>query len=233
MYIRNIHKPIRIFIALLGLCLPVLTGCANQGDLGRSSPSLLAKTYVSGLNRARHLLGEEEDYDLPLTAAEDALRVRHDDLLALRLAGVVGRVIRAHRGDGFAHVEALIEDLRVDHQQFLAFVTAARKVMRIDEARHRRLADLDALGARRQLLRVRQRRATNDGLIREGVRAMRLRSQAYERLLRDLPLEWPNVPLDELRDAYEKFHEDVVLFHGEIDRRAYEKLGQSDHISYK
>jgi len=215
------------------LALSGLAACSDRGDLGRSSPSLISKTYTGGLNQARQWLGEEEDYDLPLTAAEDALRKRADDMEAIRYIGVASRVVKTYTGDGYSHVSALTQDLHVDRQRFADFIAAARTVMQIDEARNRRLQGLDALTARRQLSVSLRRRGLNDRLIRNGVRAMRFRARAYKKLLQQLPVEWPQVPLNELQDAYEEFHEDVVRFHGEIDQRAHNRLGQKLSSSYK
>jgi len=215
------------------LVLTILAGCSDRGDLGRSSPSLISKAYTGGYNKARQWLGEEEDYDLPLTGAEDALRMRAHDMEAIRYIGVASRVVKTYTGDGYAHVAALTQDVQVDRQRFAGFVKAARKVMLIDEARSRRLQGLDALTTRRQLSVSLRRRALNDRLIRDGVRAMRFRTRAYKKLLRQLPVERPEIPLYELREAYEDFQEDVVRFHGEIDQRAHNRLGGSARASFK
>ncbi|MCF6198083.1 MAG: hypothetical protein L3J67_01580 [Hyphomicrobiaceae bacterium] len=214
-----------------------LAACSDRGDLGRSSPSLISKTYMGGLNKARQWLGEEEDYDLPLTAAEDALRKRARDMETIRYVSVATRVAKTYTGDGYSHVSTLTQELHVDRQRFIDFIAAARKVMQIDEARNRRLKGLDALTARRQMSISLKRRGLNDRLIRNGVRTMRARARAYKKLLRQLPVEWPQVPLAELQDVYEDFHEDVVRFHGEIDQRAHNRLehlkGQKLSSAYK
>ncbi len=210
-----------------------IAGCTDQGDYGRHDPSLFSKTYTSSIASARHYLGEEQDYDLPLTASEDALRTRAYDMASIQMIGVAAEIIPARDGDGFARVAAIIEDVKVDHQRFLRFVEAARKVMAIDEARAIRLKGLDALTARRQSFAANERRGRNDLLIRDGVRAMRERSTKYRELLVQLPVERPEVPLGELQSAYDRFHEEVVLFHGEIDQRAHLQLGESRRKSMK
>ncbi len=220
-------------VVCAGLVLSGLAGCSDRGDLGRSSPSLISQTYTGGYNKARQWLGEEEDYDLPLTAAEDALRMRARDMEAIRYVGVASHVAKSYTGDGYAQVAALTQELKVDRQRFADFVEAARKVMQIDAARSRRLQGLDALTTRRQLSVSLRRRGLNDRLIRNGVRAMRFRTKAYKKLLRQLPVERPEVPLTELRQAYEDFQEDVVRFHGEIDQRAHNRLGRTASTSFK
>ena len=215
------------FLPLLALLSIGISGCSNQGDYGRHDPSLLSKTYTSTLSTAQHFLGEERDYDLPLTASEDALRTRADDLRSIPFAGVLAEVVPPSGSDGYSHVAAITENLKVDHQRFGSFVEAARKVMQIDEARANRLEGLDALTARRQLHAATERRGRNDLLIRNGIRTMRERSAKYRQTLLHLPVEQPDVPLGELQAAYEAFHEDVVQFHSEIDQRAHMKLGAS------
>ncbi len=227
-------RPASIFsYTLLAVMAFGIAGCTDQGDYGRHDPSLFSKTYTSSIASVRHYLGEEQDYDLPLTASEDALRTRAYDMASIQMIGVVAEIIPARGGDGFARVAAIIEDVKVDHQRFLHFVEAARKVMAIDEARAIRLKGLDALTARRQSFAANERRGRNDLLIREGVRAMRERSTKYRELLVQLPVERPEVPLGELQSAYEGFHEEVVLFHGEIDQRAHMRLGESRKKSMK
>ncbi len=228
LWIVQDRYPLRTTSLFFFLFLPLsLGGCSDQGDLGRHSPSLISTTTTASLNKVRRLLGEEEDYDLPFTAAEDALRSRARDMLAVRYAGLVSQTVPALHGDGFLRVAAIIEDLKVDRQRFAGFVQAARKVMQIDEARYERLAGLDALTARRQASVARKRRARNDELIRNGVRGMRERSLRYRQFMTRLPVEYPDVPLDELQAAFEEFHEDVVRFHAQIDRRAHRLLGTS------
>lgn len=210
-----------------------VAGCSDQGDYGRHDPSLFSKTYTSSMGSVRHYLGEEQDYDLPLTASEDALRTRALDMASIQYVGVAAQIIPAHNGDGFSHVAAIIEDVKVDHQRFSRFAEAAKKVMAIDEARAARLKGLDALTARRQSSAADERRGRNNLLIRDGVRAMRERSTDYRELLVQLPVERPQVPLGELQSAYDAFHEEVVLFHGEIDQRAHMRLGQNGKPSVK
>ncbi len=225
-------KPATIFSYLLLTSIAFgFSGCSDRGDYGRPDPSLLSKTYTSSIASARHYLGEEQEYDLPLTASEDALRSRALDMASIQYAGVAALVILPRTGDGFSYVAAITQDVKVDHQRFSSFVEAARKVMLIDEARADRLMGLDALTARRQDFAATQRRGRNNLLIREGVRAMRERSAQYRTLLVQLPVERPEVPLLELQTAYDRFHEEVVLFHGEIDQRAHMKLGQTGKIS--
>ena len=227
-------RPVTIFsYSLLAVIAFGVTGCSDQGDYGRHDPSLFSKTYTSSIASARHYLGEERDYDLPLTASEDALRTRALDMAAIQYIGIAAQIIPSPDGDGFSHVAAIIEDVKVDHQRFSSFVEAARKVMQIDEARADRLHGLDALTARRQSTAATERRGRNNQLMRDGVRTMRERSKTYRELLVQLPVERPDVPLGELQTAYEAFHEDVVQFHGEIDQRAHMKLGQSARSSTK
>ncbi len=227
-------RPATIFsYCLLAAMAFGIAGCSDQGDYGRPDPSLFSKTYTSSIASVRHYLGEERDYDLPLTASEDALRIRALDMASIRNIGIVTQFRPAPSGDGFARVAALIADVKVDHQRFSHFVEAAKKVMAIDEARADRLRGLDALTARRQSLAANERRGRNDLLIREGVRSMRERSAEYREQLMHLPVEWPEVPLGELQSAYERFHEEVVLFHGEIDQRAHLRLGDSARQSRK
>ncbi len=211
----------------------MVTGCSDRGDLGRHSPSLISKTYTSTLAKAYEVLGEPEDYDLPLTAAEDALRLRAQDMASMGTSGVISQIVRPLHGDGFSRVEAITEDLKVERQRFGRFVEAARQVMRIDQARARVLEGLDAIAARRQKSVAVERRGRNDQIIRQSVRTMRERSLDYQELLKALPVEYPDVPLRELQNAYEAFHEDVVRFHAEIDKYAYMKLGRGRQKSYK
>ena len=208
------------------------SGCSDKGDLGRHSPSLLSKTYTGTLARAKEYLGEDH-YDLPLTAAEDALRSRVRDIQSFASSGVITQIVRARSGDGFSYIEALTQDLKVDRQRFSEFIEAARKTMQIDDARDVRLQGLDAITARRQLAVVMKRRQRNDLLIRNGVRAMRLRSDDYQKTLRQLPVEYPDIPLEGIEAVYELFHEDVVRFHGEIDQHAHKRLGRSHRAALK
>ena len=84
-----------------------VAGCSDQGDYGRHDPSLVFKNlYQFHRISARQYLGEEQDYDLPLTASEDALRTRAHDMASIRYVGVVAQIIPARNGDGFAHVAA-------------------------------------------------------------------------------------------------------------------------------
>ncbi|MCP4934283.1 MAG: hypothetical protein GY927_08790 [bacterium] len=221
------------FYALLVVMALGVAGCSDRGDYGRHDPSLFSKTYTSSIASARRYLGEEQDYDLPLTASEDALRTRALDMVAIRRTGVVAQIIPARSGDGFAHVAATIEDVKVDHHRFSRFMEAAKKVMAIDEARAGRLKGLDALMSQRQAFAVVERRGRNNLLIRDGVRLMRERSTQYRELLVQLPVERPEVPLGELQSAYDGFHEEVVLFHSEIDQRAHMRLGQNGKQSAK
>ena len=221
-------RPASIFsYCLLVVIAFGVAACSDQGDYGRHDPSLFSKTYTSSLAAAHHYLGEEQDYDLPLTASEDALRTRALDMASIPFAGVAAQNPVPMGGDGFAHVAAIVHDVKVDHQRFSSFIEAARKVMQIDEARADRLKGLDALTAKRQLFAATQRRGRNELLIREGVRTIRERSNTYRELLVQLPVERPDIPLGELQTAYEAFHEDVVQFHGEIDQRVHMRLGAS------
>ncbi len=224
--------PIRIGV-LLVIVLTALGGCSDRGDFDRHSPSLVSRTYAKALGSIRQFAGEREDYDLPFTAAEDAMRNRVADLLSIRRSGVISQSIRARNGDGYMHIAAITEDIRVERQRFADFVEAARKTMQIDDARAARLAGLDALTARRQASLARERRRQNDRLIRDGVRSMRARSRQYDRIIRRLPVEWPEVPLQEIRNAHEELHEDVVRFHGEIDRHAHMRLGRVAQNAFK
>lgn len=209
------------------------SGCSDRGDLGRHSPSLVSKVYTGTLAKAKDYLGEDVDADLPLTAAEDALRSRSQDMQSIRYSGVISQIVRAPGGDGFSRVAAMTQDLRVDRQRFASFVEAAGKVMQIDNARRTRLKGLDALTARRQSSMVAERREINDKLIRNSVRAMRERSDNYRQNLQLLPVELPNVPLTELQTAHDDFHEDVVRFHAKIDQRAHGQLGRNAKVSLK
>ena len=224
--------PQTIFSILSVALLFGIGGCSDQGDLGRHSPSLLSKTYTSSLVRAKEFLGEDH-YELPLTAAEDALRSRTGDIQSVTSGGVISQIVRPLSGDGYSYVAAIIQDLKVDRQRFDGFTQAARKVMQIDDARAERLSGLDAITARRQRALVEKRRGRNDLLIRNGVRAMRLRSDDYQKNLKQLPIEYPDVPLEEIEEAFELLHEDVVRFHGEIDQHAHQRLGKSGRASLK
>lgn len=226
---RSACRTIAFFILIL---LP-LGGCSDQGDLGRHSPSLVSQTYTGALNKTKIFLGEDEDYDLPLTAAEDALRTRARDMQSIRYAGIVGQIIPARNGDGFLHVAAIMRDVEVDRQRFKRFGEAARKTMHIDDVRHERLAGLDALTARRQFSVATARRGENNRLIRSGGRAMRKRSRRYRQVLERLPVEYPQVPLASLQAVHEDFHEDVVRFHAEIDQHAHMQLGRPARASLK
>ena len=217
----------------LTLVMIIAGGCSDRGDLGRHSPSLVSKTYSSSLAKAKALLRQDEDYDLPLSAAEDALRSRAQDLQSIRYGGVVSQIIRPKSGDGYARVSAITQDLKVERQRFSLFVVAARKVMQIDEARKSRLTGLDALTARQQSAIAKRRRAANDRLIRNGVRSMRERSDEYRLVVRRLPVERPQIPTEELQVAYEELREDVVQFHAEIDHHAHVRLGAKSAGSYK
>jgi hypothetical protein len=216
-----------IFSLLSFLIASATGGCSDRGDLGRHSPSLVTKTYTGAFSKAREFLRVDDDYDLPLTAAEDALRSRAEDLQAISYAGVLAEIVRPPGSDGFSRVEAIVQDVRVDRKRFAGFVEAARQVMLIDDRRHTLLKGLDALTARRQYGIAVKRRGQNNQLIRDGVRTMRERSKNYAETLKYLPVEWPDVPLARLQDAYEDFHEDVVRFHAEIDQKAHMKLGKS------
>ena len=218
------HKQLSFLFVVTTLAL---AACSDRGDLGRHSPSLISRTWTGSLDRARLFLGREEDYDLPLTAAEDALRIRARDMQAISYSGLISQVIPARSGDGFYRVQALIEDLKVERQRFDRFCVAARKVMKIDDARRERLAGLDALTARRQQAVARERRGENDRLIRNAIRLMRRRSGKYRQLLARLPVELPQVPLAELQGAHEAFHEEIVRCHAMIDQHAHRWLGRS------
>ena len=189
----------------------------------------VAKTY----DVAREFVGEEKDYDLPLTASEDALRNRVANLGTIGLVSLLSETAPALGRDGFSRVGSMTDDIKVDHQRFTSFVEAANNVMRIDEARESRLRGVDALTARRQAKLVAERRERNNRLIRNGVRSARERSEQYREILMGLPVEYPDVPLEELQIAYEAFHEDVVRFHAKIDQLAHMKLGASDKSSLK
>lgn len=226
-------KPALRYIASLFLLLtPLILGGCAEGDLGRHSPSYVSKTVFGALNKARQFV-DAEDYDLPLTAAEDALRRRAKDLYSIRHVGIISQAIPARSGDGYSVVASIITDLKVERQRFARFVMAARKVMRIDDLRRERLAGLDALMARRQSVVATERRARNNWLIREGVRTMRERVEEYREVIMRLPVEYPHVRLRELRAVHEDFQEDVFQFHSEIDERAHMQLGRGARSSYK
>jgi hypothetical protein len=220
---------------MLALFAPVLGACSDMGDLGRRSPSLLSRTYDDAAAAAQRMAGLEESYDLPLTAAEDALRTRHEDLRALARASLVSRMLRKVRGggeDGFGHIEALTGDIEVERERFGMFVKAARRVMLIDAARLHRLEGLSAIKAARQRRAVRARARENSGLIRHGVRLMRRHVGLYRRHLAALPIEWPDVPLAGIESAFDKLNNDVIGFHAELDEKAYQRLAHGGD-SYK
>lgn len=217
-------------LVLPALALPVLGGCSAKGDLGREAPpSLVLRGYGQAESGVRRLIGRDEIPVLALTAAEDALRAGATDLAAPRFAGAL---FESPRGDGFAEVEALIFDLRVERDRFMEFVRAARKVIEIDEARERRLQGLEAFEQRRQYANVRERQLENVELIRNGLRDMRRQLKHQSSRMKRLSVSYPDVPLAEAEAAYTLCKEDVVSFHAEIDHRAYLQLGAGG-ASYK
>jgi hypothetical protein len=180
----------------------------------------------------RRLAGLEESRELPLAAAEDALRSRAADLKTLSRNSLISRFVKTPSGDGLAHIEALTNDLGVERERFSMFVKAARRVMLIDAAREKRLAGLSSIDAARQRRGVRARMAENESIIRGGVRLMRRRVGLYRRHLAELPLAWPDAPLGELEKAFDELNNEVIGFHAEIDLNAYERLAGGE-VSYK
>lgn len=227
----DMRLPVRQILILA--LLPALAACAAEGDLGRHDPSLVTTTYATVAGEVRERLHFIQDEELPLTAAEDALRDRAADLVAISRVGMPAERVRPRRGDGIARIEAFRDDIEVDTQRFRRFMRAADKVMQIDDARERRLRGLDALAATRQREAVKRRRWRNAELIRNGVRLMRERAEGIKYELKRLSVARPDVPLDEVEEAYEVFNEDVVRFHARIDQSDYLRLGEGGKGRYK
>lgn len=214
----------------LALVLLPLAGCTQRGDLGRERRSIFVEDVRANVERVHRLIAVDVPPELPLTAAEDALRQGIGELYDLdRQAGLY----HGRHGDGYGFVEEAIVDLRADRQQFGRFAVAALKTLEIDDARDRRLKGVEALEARRKYRLVTQRRRENTELVHTGLRMMRALLADERSRLQQLSIDFPDVPLDEAERVYEACKDDVIAFHASIDQRDFSQLRGVDAGAYK